>query len=143
MQRVGKRCGPTNWLALTLSATCTVLQHTPVASDGTASFLRGHTWFRGLLLIRFFYFTMEPRVFGVRMWHHPHDQIPEPFEQSSLQGLGEEIARHQIGGEPPDVHVSFLNSIGNKKYLMLMCFVHLPLDALPFRSRSIALLLSW
>ena len=57
---------------------------------------------------------MELRVFDVRMRHHPHDQVPEPFEQSPLQWLGEEVANHLGWGTPLDIHVTFLNSIGNK-----------------------------
>ena len=74
--------------------------------------------------------------------HNPYDNISEIPVQSTLIKLSEKTTLHVIGWTPVHRHFFLLDSVCNKKYRVLICFVLLPLDALPLFSISIVLLLS-
>ena len=78
----------------------------------------------------------------VWLLYNPHDNVSELPVWSTLIRLSKKTSHHGIGWTPVHQHFFLLDYVCNKKYRMWMCFFLLPLDALPFFSRSISLLLS-
>ena len=75
-------------------------------------------------------------------WRHPHNQTTQPPEMTSLKGLSYETATISLVGHHL-ISISFMLTLSvMKKYQILMCLVFLPLDALPFLSNRMELLLS-
>ena len=117
---------------------CHLFQHTPV------SMLRArlvHTLtipgLDHLLLTSF-------RLSSSLVWllYNLHDHVSELTVQSTLIWLLKKPpVMSSVGNQSTDIYFFWILSV-TKKYRMLMCFVLLPLDALPFFSRSTALLLS-
>ena len=69
--------------------------------------------------------------------------VSKTLENRSLIRFSQEIPGHLICGAQFHWHISYLNPVSYKKYLMFMCLVWLLLDDLSNFSRRIGLLLPW
>jgi hypothetical protein len=58
-----------------------------------------------------------------------------------LKRLGHEISHHFLGGAPLDLNLLHIDPAVIKKYPILMCPAHFPIDSSPFISISMELLL--